>query len=137
MADKLSNILIWVVVALVVVGLLFFIVQPLIFDGYVEWVFYVRLFIVLFALSTFAQLRLYNAIVQNTRFAIKLREALLKFIQVVPALERSMKNLNSTIGNVKSSSDAVKKALDNSADKTEELTDKLNHIKQIIKFEKE
>lgn len=136
MADKLSNILIWVVVTLVVVGLLFFIAQPLIWDGYGEWVFYARLFIVLFALSTFAQLRLYNAIVQNTRFAIKLREALLKFIQVVPALERSMKNLNSTMGNVKSSSDAVKKALDNSSDKTEELTDKLNHIKQTIKSEK-
>lgn len=136
MADKLSNILIWAVVTLVVAGVLFFIIQPLILDGYGEWVFYARLFIVLFALSTFAQLRLYNAIVQNTRFAIKLREALLKFIQVVPALERSMKNLNSTMGNVKSSSDAVKKALDNSADKTEELTDKLNHIKQTIKSEK-
>ena len=133
MADKLSNILIWAVVTLVVAGVLFFIIQPLILDGYGEWVFYARLFIVLFALSTFAQLRLYNAIVQNTRFSIKLREALLKFIQVVPTLERSMKNLNSTMGNVKSSSDAVKKALDNSADKTEELTDKLNHIKQTIK----
>lgn len=136
MADKFSNILIWVVLAHVVVGLLFFIFQPLIWDGYGEWVFYARLFIVLFAFSTFAQLRLYNAIVQNTRFSIKLREALLKFIQVVPALERSMKNLNSTMGNVKSSSDSVKKALDNSADKTEELTDKLNHIKQTIKSEK-
>lgn len=136
MADKLSNILIWVVVTLVALGLLFFIFQPLIWSGYDEWVFYARLFIVLFAFSTFAQLRLYNAIVQNTRFAIKLREALLKFIQVVPALERSMKNLNSTMGNVKSSSDAVKKALDNGADKTEELTDKLNHIKQTIKSEK-
>ena len=136
MADKLINTLIWVIVTLVTLGLLFFIIQPLIWSGYGEWVFYARLFIVLFALSTFAQLRLYNAIVQNTRFAIKLREALLKFIQVVPALERSMKNLNSTMGNVKSSSDAVKKALDNSADKTEELTDKLNYIKQTIKSEK-
>lgn len=136
MADRLINTLIWVIVTLVILGLLFFIIQPLIWSGYAEWVFYARLFIVLFALSTFAQLRLYNAIVQNTRFAIKLREALLKFIQVVPALERSMKNLSSTMGNVKSSSDAVKKALDNSADKTEELTDKLNHIKQTIKSEK-
>lgn len=133
MENKLSNILIWVVVILVVVGLLFFIAQPLIWEGYGEWVLYARIFIVLFALSTFAQLRLYNALVQNTRFAIKLREALLKFIQVVPTLERSMKNLNSTMGNVKASSDAVKKALDNNADKTEELTDKLNHIKQTIK----
>lgn len=129
MADKLSNILIWVVAILVCGLLIFGLLQPLIFEGYEEWVFYARAFLILFALSTFAQLRLYNAIVQNTRFAIKLREALLKFIQIVPALERSMKNLNSTMGNVKSSSDAVKKALDNSADKTEELTDKLNHIK--------
>ena len=136
MADKLSNILIWVVAILVCGLLIFVLLQPLIFEGYADWVFYARVFLILFALSTFAQLRLYNAIVQNTRFAIKLREALLKFIQVVPALERSMKNLNSTMGNVKSSSDAVKKALDNSADKTEELTDKLNHIKQTIKSEK-
>lgn len=136
MADKLSNILIWVV-AILVCGLLIFVLfQPLIFEGYADWVFYARAFLILFAFSTFAQLRLYNAIVQNTRFAIKLREALLKFIQIVPTLERSMKNLNSTMGNVKSSSDAVKKALDNSADKTEELTDKLNHIKQTIKSEK-
>lgn len=136
MADKFINILIWTLVTLVVIGLLFFVIQPIIWSDYSEWVFYARLFIVLFALSTFAQLRLYNAIVQNTRFSIKLREALLKFIQVIPALERSMKNLNSTMGNVKSSSDAVKKALDNSVDKTEELTDKLNHIKQTIKSEK-
>lgn len=136
MADKFINILIWVVAILVFGLLIFGLLQPLIFDEYAEWVFYARAFLVLFAFSTFAQLRLYNAIVQNTRFAIKLREALLKFIQVVPALERSMKNLNSTMGNVKSSSDAVKKALDNSADKTEELTDKLNHIKQTIKSEK-
>ena len=136
MADKLSNILIWVVAILVCGLLIFALLQPLIFEGYADWVFYARAFLILFALSTFAQLRLYNAIVQNTRFAIKLREALLKFIQIVPALERSMKNLNSTMGNVKSSSDSVKKALDNSADKTEELTDKLNHIKQTIKSEK-
>lgn len=136
MADKFSNILIWVVAILVCGLLIFGLLQPLIFEGYADWVFYVRAFLILFALITFAQLRLYNAIVQNTRFAIKLREALLKFIQVVPALERSMKNLNSTMGNVKSSSDAVKKSLDNSSDKTEELTDKLNHIKQTIKSEK-
>lgn len=129
MADKLSNTLIWVVAILVCGLLIFGLLQPLIFEGYADWVFYARAFLILFALSTFAQLRLYNAIVQNTRFAIKLREALLKFIQIVPALERSMKNLNSTMGNVKSSSDAVKKALDNSVDKTEELTNKLNHIK--------
>lgn len=136
MADKLINILIWVVAILVCGLLIFVLLQPLIFEGYADWVFYARACLILFAFSTFAQLRLYNAIVQNTRFAIKLREALLKFIQIVPALERSMKNLNSTMGNVKSSSDAVKKALDNSADKTEELTDKLNHIKQTIKSEK-
>lgn len=130
MEDKFSNILIWVVAILVFGLLIFGLLQPLIFDGYAEWVFYARAFLVLFALSTFAQLRLYNAIVQNTRFAIKLREALLKFIQVVPALERSMKNLNSTMGSVKASSDAVKKSLDSSSDKTEELTEKLNHLRQ-------
>lgn len=115
MGDKLNAILIWTAIVAVSLGILFFIFQPLIF-GYAEWVLYVRISIVLFAISTFAQLRLYNSIVQNTRFSIKLREAIVSFIRTVPVLERSMKNLNSTMGNVKASSDALRKSMDKNSE---------------------
>lgn len=128
MSDKFINVVIWVVAILLLLGVLFFIIQPIVCD-YPDWVVYARVFLVLYALSTFAQLRLYNAIVQNTRFAIKLREAMLKFVQMIPTLERAMKNLNSTMGNVKASSDSVKKSIDRNIDATDELTDKLNILK--------
>lgn len=132
MENRLINISIWAFAIILCLGVLFFLGQPLIWS-YPDWVVYVRWFLVLFAINTFAQLRLYNAIVQNTRFAIKLREALIKFINVIPVLERSMKNLNSTMGNVKASSDSLKKTLDSTNDATEELTEKITHIKQLKK----
>ena len=75
---------------------------------------YVRIFLLMFAVSTFATLRLYNSIVQNTRFSIKLREAFGKFLATVPGLERAMKNLNSSMGNARSATDNLtKKTMDN------------------------
>lgn len=122
MGSRFANVIGWVLVALCAFGLLAFIAYPLIYpERCPAWSFYARCALVLFAVSTFAQLRLYNAIVQNTRFAIKLREALIKFSQAFPALERSLKNLNSTMGNVKASSDSLKKELEKNADATDEL----------------
>ena len=68
---------------------------------------------------------------QNTRFSIKLREALNKFAGVVPGLERAMKNLNSSLGNVKASTDALKKELSDNTDKVEKLTEKINRLSNI------
>lgn len=111
-------------------GLLWLLVEPIVrWTEYSEIRLCVRLFLFMFAVSTFATLRLYNSIVQNTRFSIKLREALLKFTQVVPGLERSMKNLNSSLGNLKSSVDSTKKSVDNNAEKTDKLSEKLSKVK--------
>ena len=120
MFSKLINYLIWAAVIAVTLGVVWFLFQPLImYNGLMsEWTFYIRLFIVLFTVQTFAILRLYNSIVQNTRFAIKLREALLKFSQALPALERSLKNLNSSMGNIKS---VVENARRDIKDNTEEI----------------
>ena len=120
MFSKLIDYLIWAAIIVAALGVAWFLLQPIVmYNGLVsEWTFYVRLFVVLFTVQTFAILRLYNSIVQNTRFAIKLREALLKFSQALPALERSLKNLNSSMGNIKS---VVENARRDIKDNTEEI----------------
>lgn len=120
----------FLVLLAICLGVLWLLVEPIVWwTEYSEIRLCVRLFLLMFAVSTFATLRLYNSIVQNTRFSIKLREALLKFTQVVPGLERSMKNLNSSLGNLKSSVDSTKKSVDNNAEKTDKLSEKLSKVK--------
>lgn len=122
----------WAICIAVALGILWFIVEPIIWwTQYSEVRLYVRLFLLMFAVNTFAVLRLYNSIVQNTRFSIRLKEALNKFAGVVPGLERSMKNLNSTLGSVKSSTDSLKKELSDNTDKVEKLTEKINRFNNI------
>ena len=112
----------WILLVSTLVLIGWFLIEPLVVEG-LGLTFYIRLFLVTFLVSTFAQLRLYNSIVQNTRFAIKLRDALLKFVGVSPSLERAMKNLNSTLGNVKASTDSVRKTIDNTNDIIEKATE--------------
>lgn len=130
MVNKFIDYLIWAIIIAVVLGVLWLIIEPIIlWTQYSEVRLCVRLFLLMFAVNTFATLRLYNSIVQNTRFSIKLREALNKFAGVVPGLERAMKNLNSSLGNVKASTDSLKKELSDNTDKVEKLTDKINKLK--------
>ena len=131
MVNKFVNYLMWVIFVIVIMGVLWLIIEPIIWwTQYSEVRLCVRLFLLMFAVSTFATLRLYNSIVQNTRFSIKLREALVKFTNAVPGLERAMKNLSSSLGSVKTSEDALKKEISNNTDRIEKLTDKINRLKQ-------
>lgn len=130
MANKFIEYVIWGFCIFICLGILWFIVEPIIWWTEISEIrLYVRIFLVMFAISTFATLRLYNSIVQNTRFSIKLREVLIKFTNTIPGLERAMKNLNSSMGNVKSSTDTLKKSLDNGSEKTDKLSDRINKIK--------
>lgn len=132
MVNKVIDYLIWAILIAIVFGVLWLVIEPIVrWTTYSEVRLCVRLFLLMFAVNTFATLRLYNSIVQNTRFSIKLRETLNKFIGVVPGLERAMKNLNSSLGNVKASTDSMKKEVSNNADKVEKLTDKINKISNI------
>lgn len=132
MVGKFIDYLMWAILIAVVLGVLWLIVEPIIWwTQYSEVRLCVRLFLLMFAVSTFATLRLYNSIVQNTRFSIKLREALTKFTNAVPGLERAMKNLNSSLGNVKASTDSLKKEVSDNTDKVEKLTDRINKISNI------
>ena len=126
MVNKFIDYLMWAVLAAIVLGVLWLIVEPIIWwTEKSEIRLYIRVFLLMFAVGTFAVLRLYNSIVQNTRFEIKLREALLKFQQTVPGLERSIKNLSTSLGNVKASTDALKKGVSDNTDKVEKLTEKI------------
>lgn len=130
MADKFMGIIGWVTLIVIVLAAVFFIVEPIIWSqNYAEWVFYARAFLLLFLISTFAQLRLFNAIVKNSLFLIKLRDAVYKLTEKFPILDRGFKSLNITLTNNKSSNDTLRKSIDAQNEATEKLTDKIERIK--------
>lgn len=99
--DFVASLIFWVVsvavaiFAALILGVVFY---PL-FAGD-ELKFIIRLFIVLYVVKVFALLRLYNSIVQNTRFLIKMRESALRLREAFPALERAMRSLRSSNDNI-------------------------------------
>lgn len=120
----------WIVLIAIVLGALFFVAQPLIWSqDYAEWVLYARIFLLLYLISTFAQLRLFNAIVKNSLFLIKLRDAVYKLTERFPMLDRAFKTLNTTLTNTKGSVDTLKKSVDTQIDSTEKLSEKIDRIK--------
>lgn len=132
MGNKLASFLMWAALIVVAFGSLWLIIEPVVWwTEKSEMRLYVRIFLLMFAVNTFAVLRLYNSIVQNTRFSIKLREALNKFAGVVPGFERAMKNLNSSLGSAKTSMDSLKKELSDNTDKVEKLIEKINRLSNI------
>ena len=129
MGGKFFDCVVWGFVILAALGVLWLLIEPIIFwTSYSEVRICVRLFIVLFALNTFATLRLYNSIVQNTRFSIKLRESVTKLQQNFPALERALRSLSSSLTSVKTTIDSFKKSTDENTDKLDRLNDKINKL---------
>ena len=114
--------------ALLGIGLLVLTFWPLFVGEKFE--FYIRLFLVLFAINTFANLRSYNAIVQNTRFTIKLRESLERIRQQFPTLDRAFRQLQQALGSNKNSLDSLNKSQTTTGNKIQELTESINKIKQ-------
>lgn len=58
---------------------------------------YIRIFLLLTLVNTFASLRLYNSQVANTRFLLKVREAVSKLLPQFVTLEKGIRNLDSTV----------------------------------------
>lgn len=111
-----------------IIGLTLLILWPL-FVGE-RWEFYIRLFLALFAANTFANLRVYNATVQNTRFLIKLRESTEKIRQAFPNIDRALRQLQTSIGTNKTATDSLTRATTNTGTKVQELTETINKLKQ-------
>lgn len=130
MADKIMGIVGWIVLFAIIIGAIFFIVQPIIWsEDYADWVVYARAFLLLSLISTFAQLRLFNAIVKNSLFLIKLRDAVYKLTEKFPMLDKGLKALNVTLTNNNSRADALKKSIDVQNEATDKLTEKIDRIK--------
>ena len=130
MGNKFNNVIAWTLIVLAVMCVGVFLVYPLIIGGpYGELKFYARVILLLAIVHTFAGLRLYNAIVNNTRFSIKLREAVIRLQQSFPALQRVMHQLNIEIGGMRDSLRDNKKSLDSNSDETHEVTELLKKVK--------
>lgn len=120
----------WIVLFAIIIGAIFFVAQPIIWsDNYAEWVVYARAFLLLSLISTFAQLRLFNAIVKNSLFLIKLRDAVYKLTEKFPMLDKGLRTLNVTLTNNNSRADALKKSIDVQNEATDKLTEKIDRIK--------
>ena len=67
----------WVLIVICVLFVVWLFIEPIVWWTPISEVrLYVRAFLIMFAISTFSTLRLYNSIVVNSRFALKLREIL-------------------------------------------------------------
>lgn len=123
--------LIWaLLLVLIVAGVTWLILEPVInWTHFSEARLYARLFLAMFAVNTFATLRLYNSIVQNTRFSIRLRESVVKFSALIPGIERALRNLSNSLGAAKASMDALKKEVSDGTDEVSKFTDKLRKLK--------
>lgn len=120
----------WIVLFAIIIGAIFFVAQPIIWsDNYADWVVYARAFLLLSLISTFAQLRLFNAIVKNSLFLIKLRDAVYKLTEKFPMLDKGLRTLNVTLTNNNSRADALKKSIDVQNEATDKLTEKIDRIK--------
>jgi len=131
MANKLMDLLGWVILIAIVVAVIFFIAEPMIWsEEYPAWVVYARVFLLLFTVSTFAQLRLFNAVVRNSLFLIKLRDAVYKLTEKFPMLDKGLKAVNIVLTKNTTSSESLKKTLDTSVEATEKLSESLNNFKE-------
>lgn len=125
MRNRIINVVIWLLLLVVVVAVVWFVVSPLVkWSDKSEIRFYARLFLLLTAINTFAVLRLYNSIVQNTRFLIKLRDVMSRVNSAAPGMERALKSIVTPISNLRSSMESLKNPLGVLSDKIESLLKK-------------
>ncbi len=100
-----STWLIWVLTLIILALIYFIFVDPFINEtGFKENAFYIRLALLFVAIQTFAVLRMYNAVVGNTRFLIKLYQTLktlevdtIKLIRAYEKLKVSLNKLNDQV----------------------------------------
>lgn len=112
MENKLFTVIVWSILGLILFGLLSLFIAPIIWwTPESEARLYIRFFLLCMALITFGVLRIYNAIVGNTRFLIKLRETVGKLQREIPALYRSMRVVSQASLVLKDAIDRVEKAL--------------------------
>lgn len=120
--DWTLTILLWVVIGLIVVGILWLFIQPIIvWTDKSEFRLYCRTALLLLAVMVFGVLRLYNSVVQNTRFLVKTREVVSKLLTELPNLQRSLGMLGSKTDSLKGTVNANTRVLSNLSDEAREI----------------
>ena len=87
--------------------------------------FYIRAFLVMQLIIMFGILRLYNAIVQNTRFVLKLREIGLSIGKVLPRLEQSLKMSIDAMNRNHTSEETLIRTLNRTVEEAQQITERL------------
>ena len=94
--DWVVTFLLWTAIGLLIGGVLYLFIQPIVeWTDQSEFRLYCRLALLLLSIIAFGVLRLYNSIVQNTRFLLKIREVAGKLLAELPNLQRSLNMLGS------------------------------------------
>ena len=121
--DKILGIAIWVLIIVVAILLLLWVFVPTFKGNSLET--YVRLVLIMLGLCTFALLRIYNAIVGNTRFLIKLRETMGQLKNALPALEREIRTATSSLNSHRAGNESLRKVTTTLGDKIGDLTERV------------
>ena len=125
--DWVITILLWLVLLALAVGIVWLFVQPIIvWTDKSEFRLYCRLALLFLAVIAFGVLRLYNSIVQNTRFMLKVREILQKVLTELPNLQRSLNMLGSK-------TDSLKGTMSNNTKNLSTLSDEAREILSTLK----
>lgn len=112
--DKYIDVMTKIAVALILLWFLWWLVLDPIFSWSVggEFKLYIRIALLLLAVMAFAQLRMYNAVVNNTRFLIKNRESVEKLLKALPSIERAIKVVSTSNSKLKDAVDKLKDAIE-------------------------
>ena len=120
--DWVITILLWLVLLALAAGIVWLFVQPIIvWTDKSEFRLYCRLALLFLAVIAFGVLRLYNSIVQNTRFMLKVREILQKVLTELPNLQRSLNMLGSKTDSLKGTMSNNTKTLSTLSDEAREI----------------
>ena len=124
--DWTLTILLWVAIGLIVVGILWLFIQPIIvWTDKSEFRLYCRTALLLLAVMVFGVLRLYNSVVQNTRFLVKTREILSRLLSELPNLQRSLGMLGSKVDSLKGTVTNNTKTITGLSDEAREILNAL------------
>lgn len=128
---KYTDWLTWALIILVGLGCLWLVAEPVIWwTDKSEMRIYVRVFLIMFAVGVFAVLRLYNSIVANSRFVIKLHEAVRALTTHFSALERTTKVASNQMGGLKTALTSHEKVVKENSEAVNNLSEKVKSIKQ-------
>ena len=121
--EKFRTILAWAVIILLVSFGIYLILMPIInWTDQSELKICIRVFLIFQFIQTFGILRLYNSVMSNSRFIIKLREAVSKIMNRLPGTERVIQQNTSSNGSLKQTIDKLQdtiKSLESSLRKDE------------------